>query len=94
MQGIEILSQHLGCQRFGFLSEAADLLIDDLGRGVRQVFSLGHGMAQKDLLLVTGIGEWSQFFAHAPFGDHATRIVGGLLNILAGASRHIFGPIN
>ena len=71
------------------MKEAAELVVDlDRGRlGV--VGGLREVAAEEDLLFLLAEGHRTELLAHAPLADHLARELGRLLDVVAGAGRHV-----
>ena len=66
MQLVEMLGQDLRARVFGLLDQAADLLVDQLRGGVRDVLALRHRVAEEHLLLVLAVAQRPELLADMP----------------------------
>ena len=77
--------EHVRGAQVGLVDDGAHLVVDHAGDLIRVVALLADVAAQEDHLLALAIGTRTQLVAHAELGDHATRQVGGLLDVVRGA---------
>ena len=68
------------------LDQAADLLVD-LGRDARRIFgrAAAHAAPHERVALLVAVADRPEAAAHAVFGDHGARDLGGLIDVGAGA---------
>ena len=72
------------------LDDRADLLVDLL-RGLLGVVlrALAVVAAEEDRLLLLAVGQRPELLAHAPLAHHLAGDLGRLLDVVAGAGRHL-----
>ena len=90
MQVVHVLVEDLVRLFLGFVDDPANLLVDQPGRGFGDALLPCHRVSKEDLILVLVVAQRTELFGHAPFGDHLTGQVGGLLDVIAGTGGDVF----
>src|SRR5215831_12867200 len=86
--------QDLSRRLLAFVDDAADLLVDDLGGRLGNIFSLRDRVPEKHLLLVFGVAQWSELLAEPELGHHAACETRGTPDVVGRARRHLVRPEN
>src|SRR4051794_14976488 len=87
MKLLEMRRQDLARGALALVDDAADFVVDQLGRSVGDVLALGHRMAEEDLLLVFGITQRPELVTEPELGDHAPRQSGRTADVVGRAGR-------
>src|SRR3989441_8746463 len=86
VQLLDVLLEDLPGARRAFEHDALDLTVDGERRLLAVVLRARDLAAEEDVLLVLAEGERPQLVGHAPLAHHLARHLGGLLEVVAGAS--------
>src|SRR5438270_3758737 len=65
VQLVEVAGQDLASGALALIDDAANLLVDELGRGVGDVLALGDRMAEEHLFLIVGVAQGPELLAKA-----------------------------
>ena len=93
-EGLAVLTEHLPGFRLSRRHDAANFLVDQTRRFFGHVLALRDRMAEEHFLLVVGIAERPELFAHTPLGHHAAREACRLLDVARSAGVQVLFAVD